>query len=585
MISSNDQQILHLLNRSAFGPAPGDVDRVRQMGRKAYLDEQLHPEQIDDSAVEKRLLQLPTLGMSSEELIEYFPPPRKAGKAIEGAARPQNAEGQAGAAQANSGERQRPQDRQAMRAEQRLAALKGPQRVVVELAREEIWRAVYSKRQLQEVMVQFWMNHFNIYASKGPDRWLLTSFERDTIRPHALDKFENLLVATAKSPAMLFYLDNWSSSAPPLNYVETLEHRKISNSGEAYQRDGFRRAYYEPGFGRFGGFGGGMFRRGMANRQMGRRRPGGKQKRASRGLNENYGRELMELHTLGVNGGYTQQDVIEVARCLTGWTILRPRQEAEFFFNPRMHDYNPKLVLGHKFPAGRGMEDGLEVLHLLAHHPSTAKFISTELCRRFVADDPPQSVVDRAAGAFQTTGGDIREVVTAILTSPEFDSPAVYRTKVKSPIEYIASSLRAVGGDTDAGLPIIMTLDRMGHPMFQYEAPSGYADRAGTWINSSTLLWRLNFAMLLAANRLPGTEVRLGNLLAASGNPSGQDLVNGVAEQLFGEPASPATVEAILSKGGLGARFEEAAYTPGRNHPEVATIAGLLLASPQFQRR
>ncbi len=565
MISSNDQQILHLLNRSAFGPAPGDVDRVRQMGRKAYLDEQLHPERIDDSAVEKRLLQLPTLGMSSEELIEYFPPPRKAGKAIDVGARPQNPQGRAGATQANSMEMRRPKNRQALREEQRLAALKGPRRVLVELAREEIWRAAYSKRQLQEVMVQFWMNHFNIYASKGPDRWLLTSFERDAVRPHALDKFENLLVATAKSPAMLFYLDNWRSSAPPLSTVETLEHRKISNSGKRYQRDVFMRR------GRF--------------RRMRRQRPGAKQGKGSPGLNENYGRELMELHTLGVNGGYTQQDVIEVARCLTGWTIRRPREEAEFFFNPRMHDDNPKLVLGQKFPAGRGMEDGMEVLHLLAHHPSAAKFISTELCRRFVADDPPQSVVDRATGVFQTTGGDIREVVGAILASPEFDSPAVYRAKVKSPLEYVASSLRAVGGDTDAGLPIIMALDRMGHPMFQYEAPSGYADRAGTWINSSTLLWRLNFAMLLATNRFPGTEVRLGNLLAASGNRSGQDLVNGVAEQLFGEPASSATVEAILSKGGLGARFEEAAYTPRRNHPEAATIAGLLLASPQFQRR
>jgi uncharacterized protein (DUF1800 family) len=569
MISPNDQQILHLLNRSAFGPAPGDPVRVRQMGPKAYLEEQLNPAGIDDSGVEQRLQQLPTLTMSSEELIEYYPPPRKAGKARNGAVGAQNTRRQPAAEQANAMEAGRPRNRQAMLAERRLAALKGPRRVLVELAREEIWRAVYSQRQLQEVLVQFWMNHFNIYAFKGPDRWLLTSFESDAIRPFALGKFEDLLVATAQSPAMLYYLDNWRSSAPTLKYVETLEHRKISSKGGDYPREAF--------------LGRGPLGRRMRYRRA-RRQKGGNGKQ-SLGLNENYGRELMELHTLGVNGGYTQQDVIEVARCLTGWTIRRPRQEAEFFFNPRMHDYHPKLVLGHKFPAGRGIEDGQGVLHLLAYHPSTARFISTELCRRFVADDPPESVIDRASSTFRSTGGDIREVVAAILTSHEFISPAVYRAKVKSPLEYVASSLRAVGADTDAELPVIMALDRMGHPMFQYEAPSGYADRASTWINSSTLLWRLNFAMLLAAGRLPGTEVRLGNLLALNGNPSGPDLVDAVAEQLLGEPASPSTVGAIVNKSGLGPKFEVAAYRPRDIHPEAATVAGLLLASPEFQRR
>jgi uncharacterized protein (DUF1800 family) len=569
MISPGDQRILHLLNRSAFGPAPGDLERVRQMSSKAYLDEQLNPASIDDSEVEQRLQQLPTLSMSSEELIEYYPAPRKAGKALKDGPGPPAASGPPAAGPANAMEPELPRNGQAMRAEQRLDALKGPRRVLVELAREEIWRAVYSQRQLQEVMVQFWMNHFNIYALKGPDRWMLTSFERDAIRPFALGKFEDLLVATAQSPAMLFYLDNWRSSAPPLKYVETLEGRKISNKGGEHEQEMFMRP--------------GPFGRGMRYRRM--RRQAAKNKKASRGLNENYGRELMELHTLGVDGGFTQQDVIEVARCLTGWTIRRPRYEAEFVFNPRMHDYHPKLVLGHEFPAGRGMEDGLEVLHLLAHQPSTASFISTELCRRFVADDPPQSVVDRASGAFQSAGGDILEVVAAILTSPEFNSPAVYRAKVKSPLEYVASSLRAVGADTDAGLPIIMALDRMGHPMFQYEAPSGYADRAGTWINSSTLLWRLNFAMLLAGDRLPGTAVRLQNLPALSANPSGRGLVDAVAEQLLGEPASPTTVEAIVRKGGLGPKFEAAAYGPRGTRPEAATVAGLLLASPEFQRR
>ena len=571
MSSPNDQQILHLLNRSAFGPAPGDLDRVRETGTGAYLDEQLNPASIDDSDLDQRLQQLPTLSMSSEELIENYPPPRKAGRARKASPEAKNAGDPPASQQANEMEIRRPRNRQAMLAEQRLEALRGPRRVLVELAREEIWRAVYSQRQLQEVMVQFWMNHFNIYVLKGPDRWMLTSFERDVIRPFALGKFEDLLVATAQSPAMLFYLDNWRSSAPPLKYVETLEHRKISTKGGEFEREAFMRP--------------GPFGRRMRYRRPPRRRQKAKNGKQSRGLNENYGRELMELHTLGVNGGYTQQDVIEVARCLTGWTIRRPRYEAEFFFNPRMHDYHPKVVLGHKFPAGRGIEDGQEVLSLLAHHPSTARFISTELCRRFVADDPPQSVVERASSTFQSTGGDIREVVASILTSREFNSPAVFRAKVKTPLEYVASSLRAVGADTDAGLPIIRALERMGHPMFQYEAPSGYADRGSTWVNSSTLLWRLNFAMLLASGRLPGTEVQSRNLLALNGNLNGADLVNAVAEHLLGEPVLPSTVGAIVSKGGLGPKVETEAYRSRRIRPETATVAGLLLASPEFQRR
>lgn len=569
MVSPGDRRILHLLNRCAFGPAPGDLERVRQIGSNAYLDQQLNPASIDDSEVEQRLQQLPTLSMSTEQLLESYPPPRKAGKARKEAPGPQAAGSPPATGEANAMGPEPSPNNPAMRAEERLAALKGPRVVLVELAREEVWRAVYSQRQLQEVMVQFWMNHFNIYAFKGPDRWMLTSFERDAIRPFALGKFEDLLLATAQSPAMLFYLDNWRSSAPPLEYVETLENRKISSQGGDYGQEMFMRP--------------GPFGRGMRFRRT--RRQGAKNENASRGLNENYGRELMELHTLGVDGGFTQQDVIEVARCLTGWTIRRPRFEAEFFFNPRMHDYHPKLVLGRKFPAGRGMEDGLEVLQLLAHHPSTARFISTELCRRFVSDDPPQAVIDRATGAFQSSGGDIREVVAAILTSREFNSKAAYRAKVKSPFEYVASSLRAVAADTDAGLPIIMALGRMGHPMFQYEAPSGYADRAGTWINSSTLLWRLNFAMLLAAGRLPGTKVQAGFLSALSGNPNGPELVNTIAEQLLGEAASPSTVEAILRKGGLGAKFQEVDFRPQASRPETATIAGLLLASPEFQRR
>jgi len=585
MSLSNDQQVLHLLNRVSFGPSPDDISRVQQMGLKKYLEEQLHPEKIDDAAIEQRLSTLPTLSMTSEELIENFPPPKKALRQTQGnkQTHPEIPGGEAPAMMMNSMEMARPEDRGAMRAEERLKNLQGPHRVLVELVREELWRAVYSKRQLQEVMVQFWMNHFNVYALKGPDKWLLTSFERDTIRPHALDKFENLLVATAKSPAMLFYLDNWMSSAPQLSYVETLEHRKIADTGETFQREAAFRPFSGPRFGGFGGFGAARFRREIGNRRMQRLRA--QKGENHRGLNENYGRELMELHTLGVNGGYTQTDVIEVARCLTGWTIRRPRYVAEFYFNARMHDYGPKLVLGQKFPAGQGIEDGYEVLHLLAHHPSTARHISLELCQRFVADNPPQSVVDRATETFQASGGDIRKVIESILASPEFYSAAAYRAKVKSPFEYVASSLRAVGAETDAGLPVIVALARMGEPMFQYQAPSGFTDRASTWINSSTLLWRMNFAMMLASRRIPGTEIDLNNIMAVRGDRGQEDSLREISERLLGEAPSRGTAKAILTRLGSGSHLENVNFSPREERSDVTTITGLLLASPEFQRR
>jgi uncharacterized protein (DUF1800 family) len=582
MILSKDRQVLHLLNRVSFGPSPGDIDRVQQMGLQPYLEEQLHPEKIDDTAVDQRLSTLPTLRMTSEELIENYPPPRKALRRTQGnrQIQPEIPGGRAPAIMMNSMEMARPEDQGATRAEERLKNLQGPRRVLVELAREELWRAVYSKRQLQEVMVQFWMNHFNIYALKGPDRYLLTSFERDAIRPHALDNFENLLVATAKSPAMLFYLDNWMSSAPQLSYVETLEHRKIPDTGESFQREADSRPFDGPRFGRFGAS---RFRREVWNRRMQRLRA--QKGKNHRGLNENYGRELMELHTLGVNGGYTQTDVIEVARCLTGWTIRRPRHTPEFFFNPRMHDYGPKLVMGHKFPAGRGIQDGYEVLHLLAHHPATARHISLELCQRFVADNPPQSVVDRATDTFQASGGDIRKVLKSILTSPEFYSAPAYRAKVKSPLEFVASSLRAVGAETDAGLPVIVALGRMGEPMFQYQAPSGFADQASTWINSSTLLWRMNFAMMLASHRIPGTDLDLNNIMAVRGDRSQEGSLREISERLLGEAPSPGTAKAILAKLGSESHLENVNFSPREERSDVTTIAGLLLASPEFQRR
>jgi uncharacterized protein (DUF1800 family) len=395
------------------------------------------------------------------------------------------------------------------------------------------------------------MNHFNIFADKGADRWLITSFERDTIRPRALGRFEDLLVATAESPAMLFYLDNWLSAKPDDAAKPT------------------------------------------ANRH---------------GLNENYARELMELHTLGVDGGYTQSDVIAVARCFTGWTIHRPQQGGEFLFNLHMHDTGRKVVLGHKIRAGKGMEDGLAVLHILARHPSTARFIALKLCRRFIADDPPPSVVESASRAFLKSGGNLRVVLKTILSSPEFYSQAAYRAKVKSPLELVASSMRGLGADTDGGVQLIQMVARMGQPMFEYQAPTGFPDRATTWINSGTLLTRLNFAFALALNRLPGTTVDWAELGPGSGGFSPETALEKLNQHLLQGCLTHQTRESILSQfrdpkaqmpgdgQSSGGVLRQSVRNASLAAPGAGVVAegkagrfpvltALVLASPEFQRK
>lgn len=575
-----DERVQHLLNRITFGPRRGDRESVSRAGPESFLEEQLYPEKIDDAAVEAKLGALPTLTMSPAELIENFPAPKPAGKLeVPRASQKSRAESPAptAAAPAGSMEMAAPQGHEARREEPLVQALEGPRRVLMELAQEEVLRAVYSSRQLEEVMVQFWMNHFNIFAPKGADKWLITSYERDTIRPHALGKFGDLLAATAQSPAMLFYLDNWMSAAPNADHAGGPQ-RFRKGLGPNRLGDGM-------GWGRRGIFGGlGSMRVETRREEMARAPRPGKAAPGNhpRGINENYGRELMELHTLGVDGGYTQKDVVEVARCFTGWTIERPRQEAEFIFNPRLHDFGSKVVLDHKIRAGGGMEDGLKVLSLLAHHPSTAHHILLKLCRRFVADDPPGTLVDRASRTFLKSGGDLRAVLKTVLTSPEFNSQAAYQAKTKSPLELAASALRGLGASTDAGLPVLMFIARMGEPMFQYQAPTGFPDRADTWINSGSLLVRVKFAEALAANRLPGTEVRYGQLLSDAGKVSRENLLDDLTGQFLGGELSEATRQAILKQmegGGSAALSADAAPR------EIAMATGLLLASPEFQRK
>jgi uncharacterized protein (DUF1800 family) len=485
----------HVLNRVGFGPRPGDVERVMATGIQRYIDEQLRPDRVADSGMSGRLAGLSTIGMSSRELADKFERPaieaRKEKKANDGAPTPEE---KAMQQKANS--------------------------VVVELSEQKLLRAIYSERQLQEVLTDFWFNHFNVDAKKGPDRFMLTEYEREAIRPHVLGKFRDLLEATAKSPAMLFYLDNWMSADPNGPHAEMRPPRVVR----------------------------GPFGRPMLMGQPPRVPQG---KNAPKGLNENYARELMELHTLGVDGGYAQRDVTEVARAFTGWTIQNPRTGGDFKFEPRLHDPGQKVVLGHVIKAGGGEGDGEEVLDILAKHPSTARFIATKLVRHFVNDTPPPALVDRVAERFRATGGDLREVMRTILTSPEFLAPDAYRAKVKTPFEFVVSAVRALGADVTDAMPLVRATQQLGMPLYQCQPPTGYKDTADAWVNTGALVGRMNFAVQLTSGKMPGVA------------PSTLDWVTDTLAADFSE-----TTRATIAK----------ATTP-------AQIAALTLGAPEFQRR
>jgi len=418
--------ITHVLNRLTFGPRPGDVERVRQVGLAAWLDQQLHPVNIDDHAAEARLPQL-----------------------------------------------QDPPDSTDVKELRRFA-----RRQIVTLASDKLLRASYSERQLKEVLVDFWFNHFNVYAAKGRTAQYLPAYESEAIRPHVFDHFRDLLEATAKSPAMLFYLDNWLSAAPDGDQGSGIRDQKR-------QRVQRRRFSLIPD----------------------PRSPipaNGQNKKRARGLNENYGRELMELHTLGVDGGYTQQDVIDVARAFTGWTIDR---DGNFRFVPALHDNGTKVVLGHTIKSGGGIDDGEKVLDILASHPSTAHHIAFELAQRLVADEPAPALVDRAAARFRDTNGDLREVVRTIVTSPEFLAPAAGDVKFKTPFELVVSAVRATGADVSDGRPFVQVLQQMGQPLYMCQPPTGYRDTADAWVSAGGLVSRMNFATRLASGSMPGVTL------------------------------------------------------------------------------
>jgi uncharacterized protein (DUF1800 family) len=603
-----DEAILHALNRLAYGPRPGDVERVRQMGLAKWIEQQLNPNSIEDKALEARLQDYPTLRMSTAKLIDEYPQPKQAEKQAQKQAQVQarqeqrrsdaaadtvardmqGAQGQT----ASGGDGEAPQQTAAnakqemsdapapMKQEQpegnpatrgvgkrdvlggsdpnnvpRAIAddSKRPQRVVAELGMAKVIRATYSARQLEQVMDDFWFNHFNVFAGKGEDRYYLTSYERDVIQPHALGKFKDLVNWTAKSPAMLFYLDNFLSADP-----------------RAAQRQAAERAARQ------------QWRRG----RLGMPRPPANPQQAKkneRGLNENYGRELMELHTLGVDGGYTQKDVTEVARCFTGWTIEKPRQYPEFKFDDRLHDPDPKIVLGKKIHAG-GMKDGEQVIDLLVHHPSTAKFISTKLARRFVSDNPPPALVNRMAETFQSSDGDIKAVLHTMIWSPEFWSRETYHAKIKTPFELVVSAVRALGTDVDTPMPLVQWVGRIGEPLYQCQPPTGYSDKAETWVNTGALLNRLNYSLALAGNKMRGARTDVASLLGVDSNAEPKAALDRAVQIFLGGQAAPTTVE-TLQKQLDNPQVLQAKLDDPHKQVDLGVVAGLVLGAPEFQRR
>jgi uncharacterized protein (DUF1800 family) len=402
-------------------------------------------------------------------------------------------------------------------------------------------RAIYSQRQLQEQLTDFWFNHFNVFANKDLDLWLLASYENDVIRSHVFGRFRDLLEATAKSPAMLFYLDNYLSADP-----------------QAAKR---LRSHPEK----------------LRGRQYASLPPVG-----NRGLNENYGRELMELHTLGVDAGYTQQDVIEVARCFTGWTIRNARTKPEFAFDDRVHDPQPKNVLGKKIHAG-GIRDGEQVLDLLARDPHTAHHLALELAQHFVSDNPPAALVDRMAAAFRKTGGDLREVMRAMVYSPEFWSRSAYRAKIKTPFELVVSTTRALGTDVDTALPLVNWITRIGEPLYQCLPPTGYSDKASAWVNAGALLNRLNFALALAGNHVAGSEVQITPLLGAEAETDPYQALER-AVNLFLAGQMSATTRSTLEKQSADPQIIQI-KSGTTTQVNLGTITGLVLGTPEFQQR
>ena len=624
---TEEQKILHVLNRLTYGPRPGDLERVKAIGIEKFIEQQLNAAAIDDTKLEPRISRFDVFGMSTAEIFGKYPNPGALLQQLEGRNRRQQPANGTVAMNEEPSAAERQERQQQLREIYIKYGLRPAGQLLPQIVGNRVVRAAYSERQLQEVMVDFWQNHFNVFAGKAAVRWYIPSYERDVLRKHALGNFRDLLAGTAQHPAMLFYLDNFESVSPnsqqraggngPLQ-------RAIRN-GEVPPR--LREQIKQ--------------RQGITDAELDRRiaqaRNAGNQQR--RGLNENYARELLELHTLGVGGGYTQQDIVEVAKAFTGWTIADPRgyrraaanmirgeenrqierlqrmtgipddiESGEFYFNERWHEKGPKTVLGQKIDEG-GMKDGLKVLDILVKHPSTAKFIARKLAVKFVRDDPSEAMVERIAAAFSKSNGDIKATLRALFTDKDFFAPENYRAKIKTPFELAVSTLRALGAETNANPALIGMLNKLGEVPYGYQAPTGYPDTAEDWVNTGALLERLNFAVAVSSNRIPGTRVDLRSYYAAS---RGEILENAIRKILYNEIslATRASLEkqaaqplpevaagneaddldlgdinmrpAGMPGGGMNRRVR---LMQPSGEPEVFKAVSLLLGTPEFQRQ
>lgn len=531
-----DQQVMQVLNRMAFGPRPGEAASVRAMGVDKWIDQQLHPGRIDDNAMDQLLARYPMLQQDQSALSAQYAEAARKFRLIKKDTADRNAQPKGDIKELREIRQSRAQ-------------------LVSEIESAHVARAVGSNRQLLEVMTDFWENHFNVFVGKNQaEVYYLTDYDR-TIREHALGKFRDLLGAVAHSPAMLIYLDNAESRANPGQPTLAAE-RGGRGRGNAVNVELIIR------------------RRNLDDQQAQQlRQRAAAAKKA--GLNENYGRELMELHTLGVDGGYTQQDVIEAARALTGWSVRPPAQGGGYIFRAEWHDAAPKMFLGHKLAPNRGEEDGEDVLDIVARSPATAHFISLQLARRFVSDSPSTALVDAAARTYLKTDGDIREVVKTIVTSPEFFSERAYHSKVKSPFEVVVSTARALGGAPDTTAGSALAVAYLGQPIFGHRDPNGWPETSDSWMNTGAILNRINFGLAVAANRLPGANMSTLPGTDALVNASRETQVDAVVASLLEGAASPDTRRILMSgEHPLAATAaEHAAQAPDSSDATMSDVA------------
>ncbi len=629
---NENQKIMHVLNRLGFGARPEDVEKVKAMGLNRYIDEQLDPNSIDDRALSAKLDGLDILDMTTAEIFAKFPNPGALLRQLEGGKRQ---------AAANNADEMTDADKKARRQKlQKLYKeydLRPANQIMYQQTSSRILRATYSEKQLQEVMVDFWMNHFNVYAGKAAVRWYIPSYERDVIRKNALGNFKDLVVGTAQHPAMLFYLDNFQSVSPDAqNNGNKRQTERRQRQLERIARTGQMPPRMREN----------LKKRGLTDEQIEARlqqikdNPNGMQKKNQRGINENYARELMELHTLGVDGGYTQNDIVEVAKAFTGWTIADPRgytkaaanmindqqnkainklqkmagvpddlESGEFYFNASWHDKSTKTVLGQKVNAG-GVNDGLQVIDILVKSPATAKFIAKKLAVKFVSDNPSEALVNRVAASFTKSNGNIKATLKTLFTDEEFYAPENYRAKIKTPFELMVSSLRVLGADVQPNPTLPGLLNKMGEPLYGYQAPTGYPDTAEDWVNTGALLERMNFAVALASNRIPKTNVNLsqfngsnksaildksiGGILSGDISGNTKAILLKQIEQPLPEVKAPAEMDdeesysVMQGNGGGGKRRGgggQMRLLEPRGNAEVFKIVGLIIGSPDFQRQ